>query len=69
MTPNAGNLALIKAGDRWRGTDGGTYVVAWVAQMGIVGYRREGAAGDAESVIDAIRFVSRFVPLGARKAA
>jgi hypothetical protein len=63
MTATAGSLALIKAGDRWRDSDGGTYVVAWVAKIGVVAYRREGAAGAGEAVLDAVRFVTRFAPV------
>ena len=70
MTARAGSsLARIKPGDRWRDAAGGTYVVAWVAKMGIVAYRREGVAGGAEAVIDAVRFVSRFAPLGGDEVA
>jgi hypothetical protein len=55
-----GLSAIIQAGDRWRGSDGSLYVVTWVGKMGVVGYRRQGAAADQESVKDVVRFVHEF---------
>jgi hypothetical protein len=58
-----GNLGNIRAGDVWRDADGRRYVVSWVGRMGVVGFRRaDDLASGAESVMDAVRFVTRFVP-------
>ncbi len=59
----SGQIAGIRAGDRWQDADGRTYVVSWVGPMGVVGFRRADDAGTGpESVMDVVRFVSRFVP-------
>jgi hypothetical protein len=69
MFSNAIGLAEIRRGDRWRGADGSTYVVCWVARMGVVGFRPETAGPDVpDSVIDAVRFVTLFVPAAAQIA-
>jgi len=53
----------IRVGDRWQDADGRAYVVSWVGRMGVVGFRRaDDAGGESESVMDVIRFVTRFVP-------
>ena len=53
----------IRVGDRWRDADGRAYVVSWVGRMGVVAIRRaEDAGGGTESVMDVIRFVTRFEP-------
>ncbi len=58
-----GQIGSIRAGDRWRDADGRLYVVSWVGRMGVVGFRRaDDAGGGGESVMDVIRFVTRFVP-------
>ncbi len=65
-----GQLGHIRAGDRWRDADGRTYVVSWVGRMGVVGFRRaDEAGGGAESVMDVVRFVTRFVPQVTGRAA
>lgn len=65
-----GQLGHIRAGDRWRDADGRTYVVSWVGRMGVVGFRRvDETGGGAESVMDVVRFVTRFVPQVTGRAA
>jgi hypothetical protein len=59
----SGQIAGIRAGDRWQDGDGRAYVVSWVGRMGVVGFRRaDDAGGGPESVLDVVRFVTRFVP-------
>jgi hypothetical protein len=59
----SGQIGGIRAGDRWRDADGRAYVVSWVGRMGVVGFRRADDAGSGtESVMDVVRFVTRFVP-------
>jgi hypothetical protein len=59
----SGNLGNICAGDVWKDADGRQYVVSWVGRMGVVGFRRADDLGSGpESVMDAVRFVTRFVP-------
>jgi hypothetical protein len=59
----SGQIAGIRAGDRWRDADGRAYVVSWVGRMGVVAFRRaDDAGGGPESVMDVVRFVRRFVP-------
>ena len=65
-----GQLGHIRAGDRWRDADGRTYVVSWVGRMGVVGFRRaDENGGEPESVMDVVRFVTRFVPHVTERAA
>jgi hypothetical protein len=59
----SGQIGGIRAGDRWRDADGRAYVISWVGRMGVVGFRRaDDTDGTAESVMDVVRFVTRFVP-------
>jgi hypothetical protein len=58
-----GQIEGIRVGERWRDADGRAYVVSWVGRMGVVAIRRaDDAGGGTESVMDVIRFVTRFVP-------
>jgi hypothetical protein len=59
----SGQLGGIRAGDRWQDADGRTYMVSWVGPMGVVAFRRDDdEGGGAESVMDVVRFVTRFAP-------
>ena len=63
MSLKSKGIGAVRAGDRWRDGDGCTYVVSWVGRMGVVGYRRaDDSSGGSESVMDVVRFVTRFVP-------
>ncbi len=65
-----GQLAHIRAGDRWHDADGRSYVVSWVGRMGVVGFRRdEETGGGPESVMDVVRFVTHFMPQVTGRAA